>query len=43
MKVTAAAVLGLAAGAWAAMYTRRYFGALVTWAFARGDTPRRQR
>lgn len=41
MKVTLAAVGSLALGAWGALYCRRYFGAFVTWAFARGDTPRR--
>ncbi len=37
MRVTLAALGGVALGAWAAMYCRRYLGAFVTWAFARGD------
>ena len=43
MIIALTALGSFALGAWAAMYCRRYFGALVTWAFARGDTPRRAR
>jgi len=43
MKITLATLAGFAAGAWVALYCRRYLGAFVTWAFARGDTPRASR
>ncbi len=41
MKMTLAVCGSLAVGIWGALYCRRYFGSFVTWAFARGDTPRR--
>lgn len=43
MRLTLATLAGATAGAWVALYCRRYLGWFVTQAFARGDTPRRPR